>query len=150
MLFAGNWPLLWLRGGGHACSTHLLVIMAIAAAASRVSECEREGIRRAVVKACAEAGATWRRIVLFGSRADLSRRGGDIDLLIELVPNPHCDTFRLNQLLRLALEKEIGEQRVDIVLDEGRVDDAFPALARERGIELRSNPWRNCSRANCG
>jgi len=113
--------------------------MTTAAAATRVSESEREGIRRAVVKACAEVGAIWQRIVLFGSRADSSRRGGDIDLLIELVPNPNCDTFRLNQRLRLALEEEIGEQRVDIVLDDGRVDDAFPALARERGVELWSN-----------
>ena len=92
------------------------------------------------MKACAEMNAIWRRIVLFGSRADSSRRGGDIDLLIELVPNPACDTFRLQQRLRLALEEEIGEQRVDIVLDDGRADDAFSAVARERGVDLWSNP----------
>lgn len=105
----------------------------------RLSQTEREGIRRAVVRACAEAPAKWRRIVLFGSRADPNRRGGDIDLLVELEPGQAADTYRLTQRLRLALEDEIGEQRVDIVLDDGRDTGSFPSQVRETGIELWSN-----------
>ena len=105
----------------------------------RLTPRECEGIRFAVATACEETGAVWRRIVVFGSRADPTRRGGDIDLLIELEPGTLCDSFRLAQRLRLALEDEIGEQHVDLVLDDGNADTAFPAIARETGVELWSN-----------
>lgn len=105
----------------------------------RLTPRESEGIRSAVAKACGETGAVWRRIVVFGSRADPNRLGGDIDLLIELEPGTLRDSFRLAQRLRLALEDEIGEQHVDLVLDDGNADTAFPAIARETGVELWSN-----------
>ena len=105
----------------------------------RLTPRECEGIRFAVAKACDETGAAWRRIVVFGSRADLTRRGGDIDLLIEVEPGTLPDSFRFAQRLRLALEDEIGEQHVDLVLNDGQADSAFPAIARETGVELWSN-----------
>lgn len=113
--------------------------MTTAASDVRLTTLEREGIRRAVVKACAEAAAEWRRIVLFGSRTDPALHGGDIDLLIELCPGRVPDLYRLTQRLRLALEDEIGAQRIDLVLDDGRSPDPFAALARETGVELWSN-----------
>jgi hypothetical protein len=33
----------------------------------------------------------------------------------------------------------LGEQRVDLVLDDGRGDGVFPDIARHRGVELWSN-----------
>lgn len=113
--------------------------MTIAVSDVRLTTLEREGIRRAVVRACAETAAEWRRIVLFGSRTDPAGHGGDIDLLIELKPGRGRDIYLLTQRLRLALEDEIGEQRVDLVLDDGRLDEPFAALARETGVELWSN-----------
>jgi len=77
--------------------------------------------------------------VLFGSRTDQTRRGGDIDLLIELDPNHAADVHRLTQRLRLALEDEIGAQHVDLVVDDGVGTGVFPSLAREQGVELGSN-----------
>jgi len=105
----------------------------------RLSQSDRDGIRRAVAKACGELGMMWRRIILFGSRTDPARRGGDIDLLIELDPNFPGDVFRLTQRLRLALEDEIGMQRVDLVVDDGRDSGGFSALVRAKGVEL----WLN-------
>ena len=67
------------------------------------------------------------------------RRGGDIDPLLEIDPQPGVDVERLKRRLRLALEDEIGEQRVDLVVDEGIHGGPFPALARMRGVELWSN-----------
>jgi predicted nucleotidyltransferase len=113
--------------------------MKTAATNLRLTPRERDGIRSAVHKACEETGAVWRRVVVFGSRTDPNRRGGDIDLLIELEPARPADTFRLNQRLRLALEDELGEQRIDLVLDDGNADSVFPTLARETGVELWSN-----------
>jgi len=118
--------------------------MATASADVRLSQHERDGIRRGVEAACAVTGKQWRRIIVFGSRTDPTGRGGDIDLLVELDPEPGVDCERLKRRLRLALEDEIGEQRVDLVIDDGTRSGIFPSLARRRGVEL----WSNTSRAS--
>lgn len=105
----------------------------------RLSARERDGIRRATDTACRETSASWKRIVLFGSRTDPARRGGDIDLLVEICPEPAVDAYRFQQRLRLALEDELGPQRFDIVLDGGTTAGGFADLARSRGVELWSN-----------
>jgi predicted nucleotidyltransferase len=105
----------------------------------RLSAPECDAIRRAVERACREVGARWNRIVLFGSRTDPSRRGGDIDLLVELVADSPADIYVLTQRLRLALEDELGSQRIDLVVDDGTVPTVFADLARSRGVELWSN-----------
>ncbi|MFM7291705.1 MAG: nucleotidyltransferase domain-containing protein [Planctomycetia bacterium] len=105
----------------------------------RLSPAERDGIRRAVVRACEETGTAWRRITLFGSRTDPVRRGGDIDLLIEIDPRQSADHHGLTQRLRIALEDEIGAQHVDLVVDDGRSPGGFAAVARLQGVTLWSN-----------
>lgn len=114
--------------------------MATAVSDLRLSPHERDGIRRGVESACAAHGTRWRRIVVFGSRTDPARRGGDIDLLVEIDPQQGMDCERLKRSLRLALEDEIGEQRVDLVIDDGMQGGSFPSLARGHGVELWSNP----------
>jgi predicted nucleotidyltransferase len=113
--------------------------MASAAANLRLTRSEQDGIRRAVARACEEIGVIWRRIVLFGSRIDPARLGGDIDLLVELDPRHPGDLYRLTRRLRIALEDEIGPQRVDLVVDDGSGTSGFPALARLTGVEMWSN-----------
>lgn len=105
----------------------------------RLTQAERDGIRRAVARASHEIGVVWRRIVLFGSRIDPARRGGDIDLMVELDPRHPGDIYRLTQRLRIALEDEIGAQHVDLVVDDGGRTHGFAELAREQGVELWSN-----------
>jgi predicted nucleotidyltransferase len=105
----------------------------------RLSAHDCDGIRRATVRACREAAATWRRIILFGSRTDPRRRGGDIDLLVEIEADPPADAYRLTQRLRLALEDELGSQRFDLVLDDGTAAGGFADRARAQGVELWSN-----------
>jgi predicted nucleotidyltransferase len=105
----------------------------------RLSPHERDAIRRAVDSACVATGVTWRRIVLFGSRTDPARRGGDIDLLVEVVSPQGIDFERLKRRIRLALEDEIGEQRVDLVLDDGGDVGGFASVARMHGVQLWSN-----------
>lgn len=113
--------------------------MASPATSLRLTRSERDGIRRAVQTACSELDVIWRRIVIFGSRTDPARRGGDIDLLIELDPQHAGDVYRLTQRLRIALEDEIGSQHVDLVVDDGSGLNGFPPLARLTGVELWSN-----------
>jgi predicted nucleotidyltransferase len=78
-------------------STGVPLTMATVSRSPRLSDDEREGIRRAVMRACGEARADWRRIILFGSRVEPDRRGGDIDLLIEVAPDDAVDPYRLKQ-----------------------------------------------------
>jgi transcription antitermination factor NusA-like protein len=54
-------------------------------------------------------------IWLFGSRVDLSRRGGDIDLMIEAELTVSELVERRRNFI-IALEKKIGEQKIDVVL----------------------------------
>jgi predicted nucleotidyltransferase len=96
----------------------------------RISREEREGIRRAVERTV----PGWTRVVLFGSRTDPAARGGDIDLLVEVGAGGGIGA--IERALRLAMEDEIGEQKVDVVIDDGTRADSFIALARERGVVL--------------
>lgn len=52
------------------------------------------------------------KIYLFGGRVDVSRKGGDIDLFIEYTA---ADKFDKRVAFRTRLEKEIGEQKIDVV-----------------------------------
>jgi len=75
------------------------------------------------------------RVILLGSRADPARRGGDIDLLVEV----RAGQATLANELRLELEikKRIGDRKVDIVLaSSGQDASAIQRLARETGVTL--------------
>jgi len=79
---------------------------------------------------------TTSRVWLFGSRADDSLRGGDIDLLVEteaVLPN------RVKVLCRLhgALTYALGERKLDILLKDARTRNA-PVfnIAKRTGVIL--------------
>ncbi|MCX6110057.1 MAG: nucleotidyltransferase domain-containing protein [Proteobacteria bacterium] len=62
--------------------------------------------------ALAVFGGSLLRIRLYGSRADLSKAGGDIDLIFELRDKP-VDKFLQAQKLRRELSSRLGEQKFD-------------------------------------
>lgn len=66
------------------------------------------------------------RVLLFGSRTDDTRRGGDIDLLVEL-PSAPPDEERARLDLLVALQRALGERHMDILL-------TYPG-ARERDVD---------------
>lgn len=74
------------------------------------------------------------RVFLFGSRVDDNKRGGDIDLLLRPRHSDQMLTRKLH-LLRL-LERQLGERRIDIVIETP--DDARPIIriAHETGVRL--------------
>ncbi len=76
------------------------------------------------------------QVRLFCSRVDDSRRGGDIDLLVE-IPESLPDRFRRELELGAKLERALGGRRVDLLL----VDPATPlqavhVAARAHGVPL--------------
>jgi predicted nucleotidyltransferase len=73
---------------------------------------------------------------LFGSRADDTRRGGDIDLHI-VAGDPYRVSLQNEIRFRVALEGAIGEQRVDILLRRGSDTDLpIDHIAKETGLAL--------------
>ena len=92
----------------------------------RLSSQERHSIVTAIRSLDPDAG-----ILLFGSRADDSKRGGDIDLLIL----SHRIGSAEKRHIRRKICEEIGDQRIDIVAAS---DDSDPLvrLARRTGVPL--------------
>lgn len=98
----------------------------------RLTPFEIDAIRR-----CARRYFGERSVVrLFGSRADDSRRGGDIDLHIEAETTDKA-TLAMELAFRKELKDLIGEQQIDVLV---RAPDHTPRaidqIAAETGIRL--------------
>ncbi len=72
------------------------------------------------------------KIYLFGSRIDDEKRGGDIDLL---VVSDELDKKDIRSL-RLEFFKHFGEQKIDIVLDDGRFLNPFTRHIFKKAVLL--------------
>ena len=98
----------------------------------RLTENQRQTIKSAVTRVIGEGSRIW----LFGSRVDDSKRGGDIDLLIEtetVVPS------RVGALCQFegALVVQLGNRKIDVLLKDARTPDTPITLAaRQTGVLL--------------
>ena len=92
-----------------------------------LSQSEIETIKSSVTKEDPEA-----RTYLFGSRADKNAHGGDIDLLIE---SKAIDREGVRRI-RLVFFAKFGEQRLDIVVDNGKDNQPFIQMIRPMAVEL--------------
>lgn len=71
-------------------------------------------------------------LYLFGSRVDDSKRGGDIDLLVVSKKLTKRDLRKL----RIAFFDVFGEQKLDIVLDDGCFNDPFHKIISQKAVLL--------------
>ena len=96
----------------------------------RLTRQQAEAIRQAAHQAFGVGTDVW----LFGSRVDDSKRGGDIDLLLRPQQPDQAMTRKL-KLLRL-LEQQLGERKIDILIETP--DDPRPIVrvAHETGVRL--------------
>ena len=94
----------------------------------RITEYEKNVIIEAVKSVDADA-----RVWLFGSRADDSKKGGDIDIAI-LSGKINMDGMQKIQVRRFICDR-IGEQRIDIVTTSDGQEAIFK-LAVAEGIQL--------------
>ena len=81
--------------------------------------------QRRLIRKCVAVCDPSAHVMLFGSRLDDQRRGGDIDLLIR---SRKID-FKTRLRLKLALMDSLGPQKIDIAIDNGH-PSAFVKLIR--------------------
>lgn len=96
----------------------------------RLSIEHKNTIRREVTKAFNDST----KVFLFGSRSDDSKRGGDIDLYLETDIKDNIFNRKIDFLL--ALNRELGEQKIDVVINDHRYDKSIYKIARQTGVEL--------------
>lgn len=76
------------------------------------------------------------RVILFGSRTDDAKKGGDIDLLFE---TEHILDNRVSLIgsLYVALIRKLGDRKIDILLkDPTTTDTPILQIAKQTGIQL--------------
>ena len=76
--------------------------------------------------------STQAKLYLFGSRVDDEKRGGDIDLLIV---DPLL-TKRDLRTLRIDFFQHFGEQKLDILLDNGKFENPFSKYIFQKAVLL--------------
>ena len=93
----------------------------------RLSRAEIENFKVSVLSIDPRAN-----IYLFGSRADMAKRGGDIDLLIisQCIKKSDLTHIRWNFF------EEFGEQKIDMVLDDGTGKTTFAKMIFPKAVKL--------------
>lgn len=98
----------------------------------RLTQAQVYAIRNSAVEVFGEGVKVW----LFGSRVDDSKRGGDIDLLVQ--PSlSHVSTPLMSKMRFLSkLEKSLGERKVDVVVETSVDTRPIVSVAHETGVLL--------------
>lgn len=77
------------------------------------------------------------KFYLFGSRADDSKRGGDIDLYIETDFEDSSRAFKARSDAHWEMMERLGEQKIDFVVHvKGREFLPIENIAKMTGVEL--------------
>ena len=92
----------------------------------RLTDKEQQSIRHIILSYDEQA-----RVLLFGSRTDPAKKGGDIDLLVISVKLGFID--KLNILADL--HQQMGDQKIDLLLDKDGNGD-FAKTVLPNAIEL--------------
>ena len=78
------------------------------------------------------------RLWLFGSRVDLEKRGGDIDLYIETFESVTATASKRRSDFVIELWDHLGEQKIDVVLNMVNQEYHLPIYdeAKAEGVRL--------------
>ncbi|RUM41140.1 MAG: nucleotidyltransferase domain-containing protein [Desulfurobacterium sp.] len=93
----------------------------------RLTKEEIEKIKIAILSVDPEA-----EIILFGSRTDLNKRGGDIDLLVV----SSKINYRDRRKIRVKLLKELGDRKIDLIITPEPSANIFTKVAYKYGVKL--------------
>ena len=71
------------------------------------------------------------KVILFGSRVDDNKKGGDIDLYV-ITDNP---SYEKKGKFWIELQERLGEQKIDVILSEDS-SRSIEKTALKEGVEL--------------
>ena len=99
----------------------------------RLTPEQTQAIRQAATTAFGAGASVW----LFGSRVDDSKKGGDIDLLVRPSATAAEQPFAKKIKMLSLLERQLGERKIDLVIEQP--DDPRPivVLAHTTGIQIQ-------------
>ncbi len=80
------------------------------------------------------------KIFIFGSRTDLNKKGGDIDILV--ISN--SIDYKQRRKIKVDLLLTLGDRKVDLIITENPEKTEFTKLAYKYGVEI----WRLKKRKN--
>jgi uncharacterized protein len=100
----------------------------------RLTDEQRDAIREAVRRRFGPDA----KVFLFGSRVDDARRGGDIDLLVELpTADPGIGSTIDAKLMTLTdIQRRIGERKIDLVVAYPQSDKPIIINARRQAVPV--------------
>ncbi len=98
----------------------------------RLSLEQQNAIRAASIAAFDADVSVW----LFGSRVDDNKRGGGIDLLIQ--PGPAASDQQFSRKIRFltALERKLGERKIDVVIEAPHDTRPIVEIALATGVKI--------------
>ena len=92
-----------------------------------------EAIKQTASAAFGGGTAVW----LFGSRVDDAKKGGDIDLLVRPLPADTAQPFAKKIKMLTLLERQLGERKIDLVVEQAHDTRAIVEVAHNTGIRLQ-------------
>lgn len=88
-----------------------------------------------IIKSCvSEIFGNGSKVLLFGSRVDDNKKGGDIDLYIETDIQNDVVSKKIDLLVKL--KDQLGDQKIDIVINNFRYNLPIYSVAKSEGIVL--------------
>lgn len=100
----------------------------------RLSESDLYAITEIFKRSFLEEDHLW----IFGSRVDLSKKGGDVDIYIETSAKTAKIATKMKSNFLWDLEQAIGEQKIDIVIN--MLENPYPLpiheVAKKEGVRL--------------
>ncbi|MEN9406503.1 MAG: hypothetical protein RLZ12_787 [Bacillota bacterium] len=104
----------------------------------RLSACELEAIKLAFKTCFLPEDHLW----LFGSRTDLSQKGGDIDLYIETEVSNVKQVLAAKSRFVTELYRSIGEQKIDVVVKLDKSELPIYKVAKKEGVHIeQADRW---------
>lgn len=74
------------------------------------------------------------KVFIFGSRTDMTKKGGDIDIYIQTTKQEAILKAKLSFLREF--EKLFGEQKVDLLVDNGSKKKMIFEIAKKEGVAI--------------
>ncbi len=93
----------------------------------RLSPCEINSIKSVIKSFDPDA-----KIFIFGSRTELHKKGGDIDLLVI----SKKINYSMRRKIRVELFLKLGDRKIDLIIVDDPNKSEFTRLAYKYGVEI--------------